>query len=419
MTTDPVAEPRPIVPTRLLSELWSPATWRHVRSLTTAALLALGGLAILVPLVAMTILLVPTVVGALVSVTGALMFSRTLASLQRGRVTTFGDLAFSTPSIATARGWLRWLRAEMIRSRTWRELGYHLVAAVMAPVTLAVVMAGFAWSLVLLPAAFYAAPLMGISTWIGIGCSLGGAALLLAAPWAVRVVSFLDTALAVRLLGTPTDEVLSERLAEVTESRAGVVDASDAERRRIERDLHDGVQQRLTSLAVHLGIARTRADAEAGTARPALDHAHTEVKAALADLRDFLRGLHPAVLDNRGLDAALSGIAARSPIPVSLEVDLPERLGREKEAVAYFLVSEALTNVLNHADASRAEVTVRTVGRAVTVTVSDDGRGGAEPSAGSGLEGLRKRLASVDGTLTVSSPAGGPTTVTGEIPCAS
>lgn len=419
MSADAAADTSPIALSRLLTELWSRATWRHVQSVTTAAVLAIGGLVVLTPLLALSVLLVPTVVGALVTVTGALMCSRTLAALHRARVATFGGRVLDSPSIASAEGWLRWLRTEMTRSRTWRELAYHLVAVILAPVALVVVVAGWVWSLVLLPTVFYAAPVLGVSTWVGLGGSLGGVALLLAAPWAVRVVAFLDSELAVRLLGPPTDEVLSERLAEVTQSRAGVVDAADAERRRIERDLHDGVQQRLTSLAVHLGIATAQAGPEDTPPRRALEHAHTEVKAVLADLRDFLRGLHPAVLDDRGLDAALSGIAARSPIPVRLEVDLPERLARDKEAVAYFLVSEALTNVLNHADATHAEVTVDAAGPVLTVTVFDDGRGGADPSAGSGLEGLRKRLASVDGTLTVSSPVGGPTTVTGEIPCVS
>ncbi|WP_375003534.1 sensor histidine kinase [Aeromicrobium sp. CTD01-1L150] len=419
MNTDSAAEAGWFVPTRLLTELWSPATWRHVQSVTTSALLALGGLVVLVPLLAVSILLVPTVVGALVAVTGALMFSRTLASVHRARVAAFGEYELGTAGRATPSRWLRWLRGEITRRRTWRELGYHLVAALLAPVSLVVVVAGWAWGPVLLAAVLYAEPVIGVSARVGLACTLGGGVLLLAAPWAVRVVAFLDTELAVRLLGVPTDEVLSEQLAEVTQSRAGVVDAADAERRRIERDLHDGVQQRLTSLAVHLGIAKTQLDDDDTPARRAIEHSHTEVKAALADLRDFLRGLHPAVLDDRGLDAALSGVVARSPIPVRLEVDLPERLGREKEAVAYFLVSEALTNVLNHADADRAEVTVRAAGSSVTVAVTDDGHGGADPTLGSGLAGLRQRLASVGGTLTVSSPTGGPTSVTGEIPCAS
>lgn len=419
MITNTPAAPRLPGSARLLTELWSAATWRHVQSVSTAAVVALGGITVLVPLLAISLLLWPTVLGALISVTGMVMFSRGLASVHRNRIRAFIGPDLREYTSTPTGGWLAWLREEMTRSRTWRELGYHLLAAILAPLTLLVVMAGWAWSLVLLPAVLYAAPLIGVSTWIGLAGTACGAALLVAAPWAVRVVSFLDAALATRLLGTPADEVLSQRLAEVTQSRAGVVDAADAERRRIERDLHDGLQQRLTSLAMQLGIAKAQARAEDSPAARALTHAHNETKAALTDLRDFLRGLHPAVLDDRGLDAALSGIAARSPIPVRLNVDLPVRLSREQEAVAYFLVSEAMTNVLNHADASHAEVTVNRTRSSVTIAVTDDGHGGADPTAGSGLQGLRQRLASVDGTLTVTSPPGGPTTVTGEIPCAS
>jgi signal transduction histidine kinase len=196
------------------------------------------------------------------------------------------------------------------------------------------------------------------------------------------------------------------------------VDAADAERRRIERDLHDGAQQRLVSLAVNLGIARATLTGLPDDARQVIDQAHREAKEAIDELNNLVRGLHPAVLDDRGLDAALSGIAARGPLPVRLRVDVPRRTAPTVEAVAYFTVSEALANIAKHApDASGADITVELRGGTLRVTVADDGPGGADPAHGSGLAGLARRAASVDGTFSISSPAGGPTVITVELPC--
>lgn len=205
-------------------------------------------------------------------------------------------------------------------------------------------------------------------------------------------------------------------------SRADLVAAADAERRRIERDLHDGTQQRLVSLAMNLGITRASTTGLPDSAREAIENAHDEAKQALSELRDFVRGLHPAVLDDLGLDAALSGVTARCPVPVRLRTDLPQRLPDQIEQVAYFVVSEALTNAVKHAEASTVEADVRQVpsfsGRGrLRVVVRDDGRGGARPDRGSGLRGLAQRVASVDGTLHLDSPLGGPTTIRVELPC--
>jgi len=202
---------------------------------------------------------------------------------------------------------------------------------------------------------------------------------------------------------------------ELTRSRGRLVDAFEAERRRIERDLHDGTQQRLVSLAMNLGMARSAlAD---GPARDVVAAAHDEAVAALTELREFVRGLHPAVLNDRGLDAAVSGVAARAPIPVRVTVDVAPRCSPTIEAIAYFTVSEALTNVAKHAAATRAAVVLSRAGDLLTITVTDDGRGGARVEAGGGLGGLAQRAGAVDGTMTVHSPAGGPTTLTVELPC--
>jgi len=247
--------------------------------------------------------------------------------------------------------------------------------------------------------------------------TVAGVAGLLAAPWLTAGVQALDVRAARALLGPSRAEELQHRVEQLSETRAGVVDAADAERRRLERDLHDGTQQRLVSLAINLGMAR----AQVGTAeeaRRAIADAHEEAKSALAELRDLIRGLHPAVLEDRGLDAALSGVAARMPIPVRLTVDLPRRPAPVIEAVAYFVVSEGLANIVKHAQASQAEVVVSRAGDRLHIIVSDDGVGGADPSRGTGLTGLAHRAASVDGTFEIVSPPDGPTLLTVDLPCA-
>ena len=243
-----------------------------------------------------------------------------------------------------------------------------------------------------------------------------GIVLLFAAPWVTAGVRALDVNAARALLGPSRAQELEHRVEHLTQTRAGVVDAADAERRRLERDLHDGTQQRLVSLAMNLGMARAQAETTE-EARQAITEAHEEAKAALAELRDLIRGLHPAVLEDRGLDAALSGVAARMPIPVRLTVDLPRRPSPVIEAVAYFVVSEGLANIAKHAQASQAEVFVQRTGDRLHVIISDDGVGGADPARGTGLIGLPRRASSVDGTFEIASPPGGPTLLTVDLPC--
>ncbi|MFE4600521.1 sensor histidine kinase [Kitasatospora indigofera] len=247
--------------------------------------------------------------------------------------------------------------------------------------------------------------------------TLAGLVLLAVVPYAAGRLAGLDERVTRAMLGPNRAEQLERRVEDLAESRAGVVDAADAERRRIERDLHDGAQQRLTSLAMNLGLARRTLKDVPPEAMQVIVDAHEEAQAAIAELRDLIRGLHPVVLEDRGLDAALSGIAARAPLPVRLDVQVPPGIAPTVEAVAYFTVSEALTNVAKHARASRVDLSVRGRGGRLRITVTDDGVGGADPAGGTGLTGLRKRAASVDGTLAVHSPLGGPTTITVELPC--
>ncbi|HEY3610977.1 MAG TPA: histidine kinase, partial [Pseudonocardiaceae bacterium] len=187
--------------------------------------------------------------------------------------------------------------------------------------------------------------------------------------------------------------------------------------RRIERDLHDGAQQRLVAVAITLGRAKNKLDNDPESARALIDEAHADAKQAVAELRDLARGIYPAVLGDRGLDAALSALAARSPVPVAVDVDVSPRPPAAVESAAYFIVAESLTNLAKHSAADSAQVSVRRSGNSVTVRVTDDGHGGAEVRLGGGLAGLADRAATIDGVMTVRSPPGGPTVVTAELPC--
>jgi signal transduction histidine kinase len=212
---------------------------------------------------------------------------------------------------------------------------------------------------------------------------------------------------------------LRARLDELQSSRARLVEVSMFERRRLERDLHDGAQQRLVALSLQLGLARRSLDAGDGrSAVTMLDAARDELARALEELRELARGIHPAVLTDRGLEAALEALAERAPLPVSLDQMPAERLPAPVEAAAYFVVAEALTNVAKYAGASNAAVRINRNGSYAVVEVRDDGVGGADPAVGTGLRGLADRLAALDGRLEVHSPPGEGTTVRAEVPCA-
>jgi signal transduction histidine kinase len=414
--------------------LWSAPAWRATGNTLAAAGVAavggilLGGLALI--WLAAVVSLVHWPVGGwghaaaymAVVVAGPVLVLwavQGLAALQRSRLrATLGLEIPAGPRAAERRPWPvgPWLAAA-----TWRQLGFHLLAIV------AGVLGGG------LVAACWLAPVAAIG-YLAAGRPPPGAAaaalaaaagLLLAAPWLARQVTRADSASARALLGPGRSEELAQRVESLARSRADLVAAADAERRRIERDLHDGAQQRLVSLAMNLGMARERLTDTPEALRRAIADAHDEAVLALSELREFIRGLHPAVLNDRGLDAALSGLAARAPLPVRLRVDVPRPASPSVEAVAYFIVSEALTNVAKHAQATQAEVRVARDGDVLRIAVTDDGSGGAVPAegdgaaAGSGLRGLAQRAAAVDGTLTIDSPPGGPTVIAAELPCES
>ncbi|MFI2189654.1 sensor histidine kinase [Streptomyces sioyaensis] len=251
-------------------------------------------------------------------------------------------------------------------------------------------------------------------------------------PWVVRWLSHVDRAM-VRGLLSPSDE-LERRIAELESDRVTVTDTAAADLRRIERDLHDGAQARLVALAMGLGLAKEKLLEDPEAAAAMVDEAHGEVKLALQELRDLARGIHPAILTDRGLGPALASLAGRCTVPVTTSVDLDERPAPAIEGIAYFTVSELLQNVSKHSAARQASVEVwrvkgggpaapsdkggggRRAGDRLLILVSDDGRGGARLDGGSGMAGLAGRLGSVDGLFVLDSPVGGPTRVTAELP---
>jgi signal transduction histidine kinase len=320
------------------------------------------------------------------------------------------------------------LKALFADSATWKDVAWSLL---LLPVGVAdFVIAVTAWSaslgLISLPIWWSSVPDSepvdlgafqvdsAANAWLA--CAIGVAALPLAAGL-VRGAAAASAALSGALLG-PGRRRLEQRVEVLAQTRAGAVDAAAAELQRIERDLHDGAQARLVALALDLGMAEDRFDRDPGGARELVEKARDEAKLALGELRDLARGIRPALLAERGLGEALGALAARTPLPTTVEVHLDERLAPSVEGAAYFTASEALTNAVKHAQAHNARVRVWRAFEALQVEVRDDGRGGADP-AGHGLAGLHARLAALDGTLTVSSPPGGPTIVHAEVPCAS
>ena len=309
---------------------------------------------------------------------------------------------------------------------TWSEIGYALLRLPVSVVAMTVSLTAWSASLVLLALPLYNKYLPSGGAKIGdvvfkgtptmASAAAAGLVLLLVAPQLTRGFGRVDARLSRWLLGPPSD--LAARVTELEISRERVVDAAEAERRRIERDLHDGAQQRLVALAMELGRAKARFADDPDGAKVLVDQAHAQAKEALTELRNLVRGVHPPVLTERGLDAALSGLAALCPIPVDVHVDVPVRPRASVEAVAYFVVAEALTNVAKHSRASHAKVVVEGHGfpGTLTVMISDDGIGGAKAD-GPGLSGLADRVSGVDGRLSVESPVGGPTIIAVELPC--
>ncbi|MEU5696511.1 sensor domain-containing protein [Actinosynnema sp. NPDC020468] len=372
---------------------------------------------------------VPVAVLAWVPVVALLPFAGIpVGAVERRRLRVLDRAPAVSPHAAVEAGVRAWLRRRSGERATWRELGYALCL-----VTVLLVVDVLALGLLLLAVVVLLAPVVPL---LGDGVvvvrlgpvtadSIGGALLLsavLGLPGTVVAV-YLVCALAAgqaafaRWLITPTRRERDLRVDELTASRNRLVAAFEAERRRIERDLHDGAQQHLVLLAMNLGLA----EVELGDAHPRagalVAEAQRQARRASTAIREQIRGIHPRVLTDLGLAAALGELAERCPVPVRVGFAGRERLTDAIESAAYFVVSEALTNVVRHADAGRVDVDGGVEGGLLVVTVTDDGRGGADPDAGTGLRGLADRVAVVGGTLTVDSPVGGPTTLRLEVPC--
>jgi signal transduction histidine kinase len=346
--------------------------------------------------------------------------SRWMGSVERARARAFLGIDVPRPyrPDPPSDKWWRVPVARISDPATWLEGGYHLLMLPFGVLTFTVVVTAWSLGVGLLISPLSAPDFGGV--WVidtpfeYALLVLIGAAIILLTPWIVRGLATANRYLVRGMIGS--DVFARERT--LTESRAAAVDLAAEDRRRIERDLHDGVQQRLVSLAMDLGRAREKLDTDPGGAKALVAEAHEEAKLAIGEVRDLARGIHPAVLSDRGLDAALSALAARSTVPVEVHVDVTVRPPASVEAAAYFVVSEALTNVAKHAGASEAVVTVRRSRDRLTVQVQDDGIGGASLVHGSGLAGLRDRVRALDGELHLLSPEGGPTVLMVEIPCA-
>ncbi|MGC0330162.1 signal transduction histidine kinase [Streptomyces sp. SAI-170] len=374
------AEPLP--PPRLA---YDAHTWKEIAHLLANLPAALVGFVYVTTVVFTSGLLTVTVIGFPLLAAG-LMGARQLGKLERARARALLGVRVEEPSPMPLRGrggFLQQLWMMLKDPVGWRTLLYDFIRLPWGVLT-------FALTLVSL---FVLWPVL---------------------PYLARGLANADRAM-VRGLLSPSDE-LERRIAELESDRGVVVDTAAADLRRIERDLHDGAQARLVNLAMGLGLAKEKLLEDPDSAAVMVEEAHGEVKLALQELRDLARGIHPAVLTDRGLDAALSSVASRCTVPVKVTVDLDARPAEAIEGIAYFTVSELLQNISKHSGARSAAVEVWRSRDRLLIQVEDDGRGGASLDAGSGLRGLAERLGAVDGLFVVDSPPGGPTTITAELP---
>ncbi|MFI7383246.1 sensor histidine kinase [Streptomyces sp. NPDC049813] len=364
----------------------------------------------------------------------ALAGARGIGALERARARGLLGLEIGTPEPVRPRsgGPLAWMGATLKSGASWRHLLYTVLHFPWAVFSFSVAVAFWTtgWSLLTYPLWQWVFPMYAGQAGLQLYgdeshsvylnnpfeitlTAVVGLLVTLATPWIVRALTTVDRVLVAGLLGPSK---LATRVVQLESDRGVVVDTAAADLRRIERDLHDGAQARLVNLAMDLGLAKEKLSEDPHTAARMVDEAHGEVKTALQELRDLARGIHPAVLTDRGLDAALSSVASRCTVPVAVEVDLRERPAPAIEGIAYFTVSELLQNISKHSRATRATVDVWRSGERLMLQVTDNGVGGADATAGSGLAGLTERLDAVDGILLVDSPAAGPTRVTAELP---
>ncbi|MGR6972075.1 sensor histidine kinase [Streptomyces cynarae] len=360
-------------------------TWREIAHLLANLPMSLIGFTYVVTVLSTGGALTVTVIGVPLLAAG-LLGARQLGKLERARARALLGVRVEEPTPLTLRksgGMVQWLSMTLKDPVGWRTLLYDFIR--------------LPWGILSFTVTFMSLFVL----WPVL-------------PLLARGLSNVDRAM-VRGLLSPSDE-LERRIAELESDRGVVVDTAAADLRRIERDLHDGAQARLVNLAMGLGLAKEKLLEDPDSAAAMVDEAHGEVKLALQELRDLARGIHPAVLTDRGLDAALSAVATRCTVPVKVTVDLDARPAAAIEGIAYFTVSELLQNVSKHSRARSASVEVWRAEERLLIQVSDDGRGGARLDGGTGMAGLAERLDAVDGLFVVDSPVGGPTTITAELP---
>jgi signal transduction histidine kinase len=407
-------------PVRFLMSSWP---WRSLGYLASGAIVGVLTLVGFFALVGVGLVTAVVVVGFFLL--GAVpLLGVAVGGLERRRLALMRvgvpDSVWETTPRASLRERVRAARRE---PASWRELGYAVLLALL----LWWVDAAVAFNAVVLPGLLVLSPVLAAFDRVDVLfwqfdrpvealplALVGGPVLLVVAAYLVTLVAAGQASLA-RILLSPSEAALAARVRQLGESRVRLVDAFETERRRIERDLHDGVQQRLVALTMTLGSAEL--EAPEGPTLELVQRAHQQAEEALTELRATVRGIHPRVLVDHGLVAAVNEVADRSPVPVRVDIDLPGRLDGPVEAAAYFVVSEALTNVARHARATHAAVAGGVRDGRLVLTVVDDGGGGASVTRGTGLAGLVTRLEALDGTLSVTSPSGGPTEVRMESPC--
>lgn len=350
-----------------------------------------------------------------------------VAQVERARLRLVDESPALDPSRRPSRtGLWPWLRTRAGDAATWRAVAFMIVLATVIPTVLVLLVFVLVFVLALVAAPLVllsdAGPIaMGpteiTSATESVPYALVGVLLLVGVPYLVAAVAAGHGWLVRLLLTQPEEADLRHQLVEVSRSRTRLVDAFEAERRRIERDLHDGAQSQLLNLTLKLGVARLDLD-EGSPAAQKVTEAHGMAKGLMAELRQIVRGIHPRVLTDQGLHAALWELCDDVTLPVDVEVVVPERLPEHVEASAYFTVMEAMNNVTKHAGAEMVAIRAWVDEDLLLVEVEDDGCGGADPSAGSGLTGSADRIAAVGGRMHLSSPPGGPTLVRVEVPTA-
>jgi signal transduction histidine kinase len=354
---------------------------------------------------------------------------RWLAGVERRLIGSLTGIEIPTPYRVDPPGasWWDKLKARLADPATWKDLVFLLLQLPLgiASFVIAVCVLCVSFGALLAPAYYWSVPdgiqigLLEANTLLeAIALAPFGAVLVFLAIPALGALGRLYGELAALLLGSNADPELTAEVSDLRDARSRIIAAADAERRRIERDLHDGAQQRLVALALTLRMAEKRAEEGDPEATALVRQATEEAGLALGELRNLARGIHPAILTNRGLPAALDDLASRATLPVEIVATPAERLPEPVEAAAYFVVSECLANVSKHSGASSAQVSVTAAGGRVMVSVSDDGVGGARLSGGSGLQGLADRVGAVNGALAVQSPPGQGTRVIAAIPLA-